>query len=491
MKIINIASSDNFEDILAAVRESESTSLILIVPKSNKVFKSKNKTEQLKNHFEKLGKEVSLISTGETAVKNAKSAGFDILREAVKLSEKEDDEISSLYSEKPVGGAGEKKEVREGGIKKFVLIFLGASLLSFLFIVFTSLSQATIKIIPRKSDFSINVPVTLSDKITQTDAVYGVIPGKLIEFEKVVSRLFPSTGEKEVFQKANGRITIYNNFSTSPQTLVATTRFQTPEGLIFRIPEAVTVPGAAKTGDELKPGEIEVQVVADRAGQEYNIEPAEFKIPGFLGSPKYQGFYAKSFKKFSGGFIGPATFVTKEDLAKAEESVRQEILESIRAEIALLNNFKVLDEATDIKIERLGDSDNVGAVIEEFKITLKGKVETIAFKESDIFVFISQYVKNSQDLVVLNKGLIVDYAEPEFDKEKNELSLKLVSSGQTVKNINKEKIISSVSGRKSSEIKNYFNGLIEIESAQISLSPFWIRSAPKDKNKIKIDIVLE
>src|SRR3989344_887065 len=360
MKIINIASSDNFEDILVAVRASESDSMILVVPKSNRVFKSKSKVEKLKTHFDRLKKKVSIISSGQEVIKNANLAGLDIFKKKGEISEGKDKEISSFYSE-PSGGLNQKKPPKES--KKFILFLISSAIALFLFIVFVSLSGADIKIIPRKDDFSVNIPVIVSDKITTNDEFYGMVPGKWIEAEMVISKTFVSGAEKDVFQKARGRITIYNNFSASPQILVATTRFQTPEGLVFRILKTVTVPGAAKTGNESKPGRIEVEVIADRAGEEYNLDPSDFRVPGFLGTPKYQCFYAKSFEKFSGGFVGRSNFVSKEDMEKAGEAVEEEGAAKIKAEMASLGNFKILSEAMILKTEKTSDSNSVGDLV--------------------------------------------------------------------------------------------------------------------------------
>ena len=345
-----------------------------------------------------------------------------------------------------------------------------------------------IKIIPRKVDFSINLPVVVSTDITKNDEIYGMVPGQWIEVEKLISKTFASSAEKDVFQKARGRAFIYNNFSASPQILVATTRLQTAEGLTFRIPKAVTVPGKI-IGSEFKPGEIEVEIVADRAGEEYNIEPSDFRIPGFLGNPKYQGFYAKSFEKLSGGFVGQSSFVSKEDLEKAEEIIKEEGVSQIKAELALLGNFKILDEVLNMEIEKTGDSNNAGDLTKEFRVDFKIKASLVVFKESDIVDFISQYVKNSQNLLVAS-GIKINYDQSKLNKEKRELSFKLVSSGQTIQNIDKKKIISDIAGKRISEADSYFSGLNEIESARI-FPPFWLRKIPKDANRINIAIIIE
>ncbi|MCD6422247.1 hypothetical protein J7L13_02790, partial [bacterium] len=80
-----------------------------------------------------------------------------------------------------------------------------------------------------------------------------------------------ATGEKEVGAKARGKITIYNYWDSTPQVLIAHTRFQSVStGKIFRIPEAVTVPGTRVQQGQVVPGTVEVEVVADEVGAEYN-----------------------------------------------------------------------------------------------------------------------------------------------------------------------------------------------------------------------------
>ena len=174
MRIINVASSDNFEDILEAVRGSQATGVILVVPRSNRVFKSRVGLKRLKDNFEKLGKDVSILSSGPEILENARSVGFNVRTEKEALSSvaknrtKRDDDIVSLYSEEPQKIPAKlfkeslsltKTKVQN---KKLVLIFLSAALISFAFVIFTSTGQARIRIVPGKKDISINIQVVVS-----------------------------------------------------------------------------------------------------------------------------------------------------------------------------------------------------------------------------------------------------------------------------------------------------------------------------------------
>src|SRR3990167_11473072 len=61
------------------------------------------------------------------------------------------------------------------------------------------------------------------------------------------SQVVPAQGVERVEDKASGTITVYNDYSTAPQKLVKNTRFQTPEGLVFRAPAEVIIPGRSAT----------------------------------------------------------------------------------------------------------------------------------------------------------------------------------------------------------------------------------------------------
>ena len=505
MKIINIASSDNFEDIIEAVKESEAGEIVLVVPRSNRVFKSKNRVGQLKDHFEKVGKRVSIMSSGADAVENAKLVGFQIItgKGAVPRAKKlnRDEEISALYSEK--SPTWEEPEIhapsvvksvpaatRTAGSKKFIVIFLAAAVLSFIFTVSFAFNQVRIRVVPQKDAFSVNLPIKVSAGITEPDPIYGLVPGQAVQFEKEITRDFASTGEKEIFQKAKGKLTIYNNYGSQPQTLVATTRFQTAEGLVFRIPNTITVPGATGSGENLKPGQIEVEAIADRAGAEYNIGPSEFRIPGFLGSPRYQGFYAESSRDFSGGFIGKAKVATKEDIEKAEASVREELSNEIKNHLSGLTSLKIITEAFEIETEISPDSGKANDIGTEFKFAMKAKVFGITFNEEAVKGLVADYVKDSESKDILQGGLELVYSEPVLDREKQELSLKLAASGYTARPVNKEMIVLDIRGKSGQEVKDYFGSLEEVESANIYFSPFWMRSVPKNTDRIKVQVIL-
>ncbi|MEK7500591.1 MAG: hypothetical protein AAB642_00500, partial [Patescibacteria group bacterium] len=94
------------------------------------------------------------------------------------------------------------------------------------FVVFgRTLPRAEIVIYPVRDTASQNFDILISGKESQVDLEKAVIPGELVSLEKTESGEFTATGVKDVSEKARGKITIYNAFSSQPQTLIAS-RFQ-------------------------------------------------------------------------------------------------------------------------------------------------------------------------------------------------------------------------------------------------------------------------
>lgn len=199
---------------------------------------------------------------------------------------------------------GTRQESRSGMEgNSWFLFFAGISVL-FLFgtLALILLPKAVIEIVPE----SVSKSMELSfDGKTGTASGEREIPIRTIDLEEEVTVTVDSTGTPSSSgQKAVGSVVIYNEFSSSPQSLVATTRLETPDGKIFRITKGVTVPGMTEQGGVMTPGAVEVAVVADEAGEAYDVAPTRFTVPGFKGNPKFDKFYARSTVAMKGGSTG-------------------------------------------------------------------------------------------------------------------------------------------------------------------------------------------
>ncbi len=373
--------------------------------------------------------------------------------------------------------------------KKSLTIFGVISVLLFAVIVYVSTGSAKIDLTPFKSVLDIPLKVSSSDKFSVVELGLNRIPGQLFNVEKNASQTFSATGEKEVAQKARGNIMVYNEYGTTPQILVATTRFQTSDGLIFRTLKGITVPGTRVENGKIIPGSIAVEVIADKPGQAYNISATKFFIPAFNekgDAGRYEKIYGKSDKNMSGGIVGKAKIVTEEDFNNAKQSLTEQVKKSVTESLkSQTSGLKTLNDAN-IKIIGPESSAKVDEATESFVMSVTGKIDTIGFKESDLRNLIGEFIGKNNNLTVISEKLTLNYSNVAFDETANILTFTVNIKGNGYPKIDSEKIKSDLSGKDERGIKEYFRGSKTIESVKVLLSPFWVRRVPQNSDKINI-----
>ena len=203
------------------------------------------------------------------------------------------------------------------------LVLIGAG-----FILFGSFASAVVTVVPKQATLSLNEVITAYDKPTSAEE----LAFKIMSIEESASKMITAKGVEKVDKKASGQITVYNSKSVISQKLISSTRFESPTGLIFRIPSAVVVPGFTKNAKgEITPGRVEVKVIADQPGSNYNLGLVDWTIPGFKNDPKYKNFIGKSKTPMTGGASGERRVADKTDEAKTREELKQVLTDKLKA----------------------------------------------------------------------------------------------------------------------------------------------------------------
>ena len=375
------------------------------------------------------------------------------------------------------------------GHRKLTLILISSTVIVLLLAMLTLLGKAQVIIKPQREKISFELPVSVSANTAQLDTTLNQIPGQFLAFRSDVSKDFLATGEEELVRKARGEITVFNNFNSDPQNLVASTRFESSKGLIFRIPRPISIPGAKLINGKLTPGSIAVEVIADKPGQEYNINADRFTIPGFAGTPKFEGFYAESTKPMMGGMVGLSKVVTEIDFNSAKDAVTKEALNKSMESINNKKGHLQIIEPVTNEIISLKSTAEIDDSAEGFAIAATAEAKTIGFSTEDLLKLIEVSINKNSARVLLKDGLKIDYKNTKFDFEKNVLNFTASVNGEAAAKIEEEKIIDGLLGLKQNKIESYLLGFKEIESARLVLSPFWVKSIPKNKQDVQIKIV--
>ena len=379
---------------------------------------------------------------------------------------------------------------------KFIVVFVGAVVLIAAVALYFILPKAEVVITPKTEAVSEEISFVADKGTSKVDATQNRLPAQLIRVDKKESREFEATGQRQLNEKAKGTIAVYNEYSSSAQALVEKTRFVSESGKVFRTTKTITVPGAKIQDGKIVATSLNVDVVADQAGEEYNVGAGRFTIPGFQGTPKYAAFYGVSKVAMAGGAVGIAKVVSQDDFDKAKADVWQTLQPNLDKEFRaqIPSGLKMLDGSFREESGTVESSPGIGSRADKFTLTLKGAATVILFDEKDVLELLKKKLGNgqpsdNQELKIENSNIVYSGAQPDFSK--GQMSFKVKIDGRIVWKIDQENLRKLILGKSQEEIKQIFNGREEIEKARVSFWPFWVSSVPSSADKVKISESLD
>ena len=379
-----------------------------------------------------------------------------------------------------------------GRTARYLLVFtITFFLLASFAAAYFFLPRATIAVYLKSQEKTVSANIEANVGTNSVDKSKNIIPAALEQIITEKTEEIEASGRKSGGGKASGSIVIYNEFSSDSQPLVATTRFQTGDGKIFRITKSVVVPGMTKVGTETRPGAIEVTVEADKPGETYNIDPTTFKIPGFASGPKYDKFYAKSAKAMTGGAEGESPIVTSQDVSKAKEKLiveaKKEAAEKLKN--SLPEERKFFEDAITTELVEAVPSASVGTQTEKFSYSVKMKAKVISFSENDV----KEILKNNLVQEGNNKNLI------NFSRPLNYLLSEADLSGKFVKfeaktdlnlagGVDMENFKKGALGKNAAELEALIKSYPSIQKADINFWPFFVTRVPMNEGRVRIEV---
>ncbi len=398
-----------------------------------------------------------------------------------------------VEKEKPKAQAPKLSFQREGSKGKkwvilvsIVIIFIGIS-------CYFTLSKADIEIWPEAESQTFETKLTIDESVSQPDFLTEVIPGEIFETEQEISQEFPSSGK--VLKKAEGKIRLYNNYTTKSETWLKGTRFVSAEGKLFKSKSKIFVPGAKLERGKLVPSYTDVEVIASEPGADYNIGPSTFSIYVYRGTSKYTKYWGESSKAMVGG--GEASQVTQDDLDQAKKVLTEKITKECQAFLKneTPSEFKLLEDALKTEIIEDSSSAKVGNELETFSFQIKTKSKTLAFKEEDVKNFAKDLILSqiSKDKDLYQKSLEINYSLQSIDLDSNqgEMVLNLKLSAKIYSHIALETLKEMLKGKSLGETRIVLNNQPQITKVQVRFWPFWVRKVPENPDKIKIKLNLD
>ena len=331
-----------------------------------------------------------------------------------------------------------------------------------------------------------------------TEAAGDAIPAKLVSIDDEFTGTYKATGSKSATsQKAKGTISIYNEYSSAAQPLIASTRFETPDGKIFRLVQGVVVPGTSNSNGTTQPGVIEAMVVADNAGSDYNIGASTFSIPGFKGSgsEKYTKFYAKSSQPMMGGGSSGtmAASISATDIANAKNNALEELTASAKEKIKNVSSpgSVILDDAIDMGSVAYSMSNPEGDAVDSFTVTAKTKVNAVVFNEDDLKKVLTEKAMTSATSgeEIDGSSIVLQYGKSDVDYVAGSVLIRVHFFGKIISKIDEESLKKGILGKSETEFGAYIKTYPNIEAVEINYWPAFISGKiPAYESRINITL---
>lgn len=374
---------------------------------------------------------------------------------------------------------------------KFLIVIVAVGIFASAgFVVVNKISLATVEITPYQEIVEIDSRIIASASLDDG----ATLTFETVELDADDSGTVVATGFSSDGKKANGKITVYNKYSSNSIRLIANTRFETPEGKIYRITSPVTVPGMSS---------IDATVYADGTGSSYNIGVSDFTIPGLKETPMYKDVYARSKTEITGGSDGNTRIIKKEDIEKARTQVKESVSKMIAAAVISKKpeGYVFYDKAMDVDYVESSNNPKTGDSPEKALFKIKGLATGFLFEKNALSKELIEDNKrssrkpigSSEDVYIANLEDL-DFKLLSYDEEDGEIRFSISGDALIVWNVDEAAIIEDLSkakkGAKKEFYKDVFQKYANIEFANVIISPSWWGRMPKDKSHIEIKQII-
>ncbi len=335
------------------------------------------------------------------------------------------------------------------------------------------------------------------DPAGATDQGAAVLAGQTVTVSKDLNGPFTPTGKKDAGTKASGNITAYNEYDTSSHAFVAGTRFQAPDGKIFRTTADSSVPGATVglQGGQivLNPGKSDpIPVEADQSGDTYNEAPAKYSIPGYSGSMQAK-IYGQG-AQMSGGTTKTVTIVAQSDVDTEKAALLDKDKDASARDLAarVPSGYVAIPASQTVTTDNVSSSPAVGSEGDTGHLSFKVTYTVLAVKKSDYsdLLHVVEQKQVGSNNQIYDDGLGNAQVTAANKDSAGRQTFHLTTEAYGGAKLDKAAIADRLKGQRFGDASNTASGLPGVTRADISISPPWQSSMPSRSDKISITITV-
>lgn len=374
-------------------------------------------------------------------------------------------------------------------------LILGAGLLVLLVITFifanVVLPKATVTIKTNNVEVAESVDVISSPSFNEVDAEAGEVPGALKEFKKTEVQKAAATGQKDMGTKASGSVTLSLSDCSKEQVTVPAGTIVSSSNLNF-ITQADVTMQSVKIGPNCRNSDFKnvstakVSVVAQNAGDQYNVSARNYTVAGFSN-------VTGSGEAMKGGTSKIIKVVSQQDIDTLKNKIVETVNTTANEEIKKLlqdeNYFAITDTFT-AKDPVVTSNPGVDAEANEVTVSVTLSY-TMAGASKDglnevLKVALEKKINTDQQKI-LNNGLDTAAIRINSKKPTGEVSFQLDVRATAGVEQNVDDIRQAIAGKKKSEAEAIIRSREGVQDVTVSYSPFWVSKVPGNVNKINVE----
>ncbi len=424
----------------------------------------------------KLDKDLDTISLDNTELKDQASP------EATK-------EPKSKKSKK------DKKEdkVKIPNFKKFKLISLLVVLLIIIigaiYVALNILPSATIDINTNSSNVNANVSFVIDPSASGLNLASNTVPAKQVKVTKTYTATVNATGQQNNGQKATGQV-VFSVCETqfplfTPNSIPAGTGI-TQNNLTYITESSATFTQGQTTSNCAYYDSNKVNIIAQQPGLAYNTQTnnTTFNVPGYGTSVAGTG-------GASGGTDNLVTVVSQNDITSAQNKIspsNNSIKSSLEDQLRQ-NGYYPITITFNSTQPNVSENNQVGSQASSVTVTESISYTMYGVIKKDINTLlrdnVSSQVGSSES--ILSTG--ISNANYSYTNGNSSPTLITVQSTAVVgPNINVNLIKTQAEGKKINQIRSIVDNNSNVTSVKVTLSPFYVSTAPNNPSKISVHI---
>lgn len=356
------------------------------------------------------------------------------------------------------------------------------------------LPRARVKLALATEPFTADFTLWLDTSALEPQVAAGIHPARLLRVEEIVEQEFPVETVVEKGAHAEGTANIVNETGAS-QGIKARTRLKTASGIILRTQRDVIVPPNSRAS---------VWVQAEDGGSAGNLEAQRLTLPA-LPVESQRILYAEIVQSLRGGADQQVHEVSAADIERGSAEVRARAERTLRERIAeetgpapdskspeTTSAFS-RSELTRIVVDQPEATPSVGTEASSFRLraTVRGEAFITDAQSLQSFVtdLVRQRVADEKEPARVHTLGDLRVVDIRWDHGRVEFSLHVETP--LVPRLDLNTLRSRLEERTADDATAFLRAIPGIRSAEVQLSPVWVKRIPAIPRNIHIETTTE